>query len=141
HLSKYGKFKVGDRVEQHDIVGYVGSTGRSTGNHLHYTIYHHDKPINPLQLKNVSGPPVPKTELADFKIYADSLNNLLFRSELSITDTVVTQDMIVEQIEDQKQETIISITLIKIFLLLVILLVIFRIFMLLKKTNQNKGWS
>lgn len=73
HLSKYGKFKVGDRVEQHDIIGYVGSTGRSTGPHLHYTIYHHSKPINPLKLKNVSGPPVPKDEMTKFLSKIESL--------------------------------------------------------------------
>lgn len=73
HLSKYGKFKVGDRVKQHDIIGYVGSTGRSTGNHLHYTIYHHNKPINPFRLKNVSGPPVPKNEMNEF---LSSIENL-----------------------------------------------------------------
>jgi len=66
HLSKYGKFKVGDRVQQHDIIGYVGSTGRSTGPHLHYTIYHHGKAINPLKLKNVAGPSISKDEMKNF---------------------------------------------------------------------------
>jgi len=77
HLSKYGKYKTGDRVKQHDVIGYVGSTGRSTGPHLHYTIYHHGVAINPLKLKNVSGPPVPKAEIEDFKVVVDSLKNLL----------------------------------------------------------------
>ncbi len=67
HLSSFGKYKVGDRVKQHDVIGYVGSTGRSTGNHLHYTIYHHDVPINPLKLNNVSGPPVPDNEKDQFR--------------------------------------------------------------------------
>ena len=66
HLSKYGKFKVGDRVQQHDIIGYVGSTGRSTGPHLHYTIYHYGNAINPLKLKNVAGPSIPKDEMDKF---------------------------------------------------------------------------
>ena len=78
HLSGYGKgIRVGTKVKQHRIIGYVGSTGLSTGNHLHYTIYHHGKPINPLRLKNVAGPPVPKTEMEKFKTIVDSLNNLL----------------------------------------------------------------
>ncbi len=73
HLSSYGKYKVGNRVKQHDVVGYVGSTGLSTGNHLHYTIYHHNKAINPLKLKNVSGPPVPKNEMEKFLSSIQSL--------------------------------------------------------------------
>lgn len=77
HLSKYGKYKVGMRVQQHDIIGYVGSTGRSTGPHLHYTIYHHGKPINPLKLKNVAGPPVPKNEMADFNKTVQQLKKLI----------------------------------------------------------------
>ncbi len=81
HLSKYGKYKSGDRVKQHDIIGYVGSTGRSTGNHLHYTIYHHGVAINPLKLKNVSGPPVLKDEMDDFKVKVDSLKSLLYSEQ------------------------------------------------------------
>ena len=81
HLSKYGKFKVGHKVKQHDIIGYVGSTGLSTGDHLHYTIYHHGTAINPLKLKNVSGPPVPKKEMEKFKVVADSLKTLLFSQD------------------------------------------------------------
>jgi hypothetical protein len=59
------------------VIGYVGSTGLSTGNHLHYTIYHHDKPINPLRLKNVSGPPVPKEQMAEFKERVKELKQLI----------------------------------------------------------------
>ncbi len=77
HLSSYNSFKVGDRVKQHDVIGYVGSTGLSTGNHLHYTIYHHDQAINPMKLKNVSGPPVPKFEIPIFKAHIDSLYQIL----------------------------------------------------------------
>ena len=73
HLSSYGKYRVGDRVKQHDIIGYVGSTGLSTGNHLHYTIYLHNKAINPLKLKNVSGPPIPKSEMDEFMSSIESL--------------------------------------------------------------------
>jgi len=78
HLSAYGKgIKVGTKVKQHRIIGYVGSTGLSTGNHLHYTIYHYGKAINPLHLKNVAGPSIPKSEKENFKTVVDSLNNLL----------------------------------------------------------------
>ena len=81
HLSKYGKFKIGDRVKQHDVIGYVGSTGLSTGDHLHYTIYQYGKAINPLKLKNVSGPPVPKDEMEEFKIVIDNLRKYIVSEE------------------------------------------------------------
>jgi murein DD-endopeptidase MepM/ murein hydrolase activator NlpD len=88
HLSKFGRFKVGHRIKQHDIIGYVGSTGRSTGSHLHYTIYLHGKPINPLSLKNVSGPPLPTNEKAEFSVIVDRLNRLMADPDTVFPDSI-----------------------------------------------------
>ena len=49
HLSGFA-IKPGARVKRGDTIGYVGSTGRSTGSHLHYEILANGKLINPLQL-------------------------------------------------------------------------------------------
>jgi len=49
HLSRFS-VNAGQRVTRGDIIGYVGSTGRSTGAHLHYEILANGKLINPLQL-------------------------------------------------------------------------------------------
>src|SRR5262245_18485471 len=49
HLSRFN-VKPGTSVKRGDIIGYVGSTGRSTGAHLHYEILANGKLINPLQL-------------------------------------------------------------------------------------------
>jgi len=49
HLSGF-KVKPGDTVKRGDVIGLVGSTGRSTGAHLHYEILVNDRLINPLQL-------------------------------------------------------------------------------------------
>ncbi|MCD4796555.1 MAG: M23 family metallopeptidase [Candidatus Cloacimonetes bacterium] len=84
HLSSYGKHRVGNRVKQHDVIGYVGSTGLSSGNHLHYTIYQYGKAINPLKLKNVSGPPVPKKEMDDFKSVVDSLKKIVITDSIEV---------------------------------------------------------
>lgn len=48
HLSSFAK-KPGDRVRRGDIIGYVGSTGRSTGPHLHYEVRLNNQPVNPLE--------------------------------------------------------------------------------------------
>jgi murein DD-endopeptidase MepM/ murein hydrolase activator NlpD len=49
HLSKFS-VKPGASVRRGDVIGYVGSTGRSTGAHLHYEILANGKLINPLRL-------------------------------------------------------------------------------------------
>jgi murein DD-endopeptidase MepM/ murein hydrolase activator NlpD len=49
HLSKFNVVP-GATIKRGDIIGYVGSTGRSTGAHLHYEILVNGKLINPLQL-------------------------------------------------------------------------------------------
>lgn len=47
HLSKY-KCRSGQRIKRGDIIGYVGSTGRSEGPHLHYEVHKNGKIVNPL---------------------------------------------------------------------------------------------
>jgi murein DD-endopeptidase MepM/ murein hydrolase activator NlpD len=49
HLSKFN-VQPGATVHRGDVIGYVGSTGRSTGAHLHYEILANGKLLNPLQL-------------------------------------------------------------------------------------------
>ncbi|MGG5505510.1 MULTISPECIES: M23 family metallopeptidase [unclassified Myroides] len=47
HLSKYN-VKEGQTVKRGDIIGYAGSTGRSSGPHLHYEVHYKGNPVNPL---------------------------------------------------------------------------------------------
>ncbi|HEX8275955.1 MAG TPA: peptidoglycan DD-metalloendopeptidase family protein [Longimicrobiaceae bacterium] len=49
----------GVRVRQGDLIGYVGSTGLSTGPHLHYEFHENGRPINPSSIKYLTGDPVP----------------------------------------------------------------------------------
>jgi murein DD-endopeptidase MepM/ murein hydrolase activator NlpD len=53
HMSKVAAVE-GSHVEQGDVIGYVGSTGRSTGPHLHWTLYAQGVPVNPRQWVVVS---------------------------------------------------------------------------------------
>jgi len=56
HMSKYGRgIKKGVRVNQGRIIGYVGSTGMSTGPHLHYEVLKNGKRINSQRMKLPSG--------------------------------------------------------------------------------------
>ena len=62
HLSKYGKdIAVGKRVNQGQVIGYVGSTGASTGPHLDFRVWKGGTPIDPLKMVSPPVEPVPAT--------------------------------------------------------------------------------
>ena len=74
HLSSFKKgINKGVRVNQGDIIGYVGSTGNSTGPHLHYEIIFQNKQINPIKLKLPSGKILKGNELKRFKKNNDNI--------------------------------------------------------------------
>ena len=70
HLSKYASgLKVGDRVHQGQVIGYVGMTGTATGPHLDFRVWKNGTPINPLTMESPSGEPVRE----EFRPVLDSL--------------------------------------------------------------------
>ncbi|HBN22147.1 MAG TPA: peptidase M23 [Holosporales bacterium] len=67
HLCRYAKgLKVGSSVRQGQVIGYVGCTGRATGNHLHYELLANGKQINPKHIKMMPAAKLKGAELQRF---------------------------------------------------------------------------
>lgn len=54
HLSRFAKIKNGQKVNQGQVIAYVGSTGMSTGPHLHFGVYLNNKAINPASVVKIA---------------------------------------------------------------------------------------
>lgn len=67
HLRGFAKgIRSGTRVRQGDVIGYVGSTGLSTGPHLHYEFHSGGRPVDPNSIRSITGDPLPKRHRARF---------------------------------------------------------------------------
>ncbi|MBR5013262.1 MAG: peptidoglycan DD-metalloendopeptidase family protein [Bacteroidales bacterium] len=71
HLSKYASgLKAGQRVRQGEVIGYVGSTGRSTGPHLDFRVWKNGTPINPLKMDSPPAEPIKEENRQAFEAAA-----------------------------------------------------------------------
>lgn len=95
HLSRFGKgIKRGIRVLQGQLIGYVGSTGWSTGPHLHYGLQRSGRFMNPLSLKSPSKDPVKREYIKEFKQHTSRLLLLLSGSKLAPIPKTLTDSLI-----------------------------------------------
>ena len=68
HLSAFARgLRPGKRVRQGETIGYVGSSGRSTGPHLHYEVIYNGRQVNPLSVTLPAGDPLEDSEFAAFE--------------------------------------------------------------------------
>ncbi|KAB7647492.1 M23 family metallopeptidase [Polymorphobacter fuscus] len=75
HMSRFA-VKPGQRVTQGQVIGYVGSTGISTGPHLHYEVWLRGKPVSPMQLKFIGGTQLAGADLQRFRAQLARLESL-----------------------------------------------------------------
>ena len=67
HLSGYAKgLKAGSNVVQGEVIGYVGSSGLSTGSHLDFRVYKNGSPVDPLKLESPPSKPVDPLNMTRF---------------------------------------------------------------------------
>ncbi len=93
HMSKISsKSKVGKRVKQGDVIGYVGKTGRVTGTHLHYEFRVNDVHYDPLKVELPAAQPLPKKYMAELKSISGEMTAQMQSVIADIDDQVAAAD-------------------------------------------------
>lgn len=70
HANKLGRYKTGQKVQQGDIIAYVGKTGWATGPHLHYEFRVNNSHRNPMTVRLPDAQPLARKEMTAFKEYS-----------------------------------------------------------------------
>jgi murein DD-endopeptidase MepM/ murein hydrolase activator NlpD len=92
HLSRYAKgLKKGTRVNQGDVIGYVGMTGLATGPHLDYRVSDNGNWLDPLKLKSITPDPLRGESLRRFRSSVARLQPHLLAPESATGDKAVPQ--------------------------------------------------
>ena len=80
HLSRFAKIRTGQYIKQGRIIGYVGSTGRSTGPHLHFGIYKNGRAINPAKVIGTSKKILSRNKRRKFLRFVKKIENKIKNS-------------------------------------------------------------
>ncbi len=106
HLNGFAKGIVkGKRVSQGEVIGYVGSTGTSTGPHLDYRVWKGGKPINPLKIPQEPAVPISKENLKAFEFVRDRIAAEL-NGEVADSERITQLDSIVMPLVAEQQDSI-----------------------------------
>jgi murein DD-endopeptidase MepM/ murein hydrolase activator NlpD len=81
HLSKFANIQVGQKIAAKTVIGYVGTTGLSTGPHLHFGVKKNGGFVDPTTLAPMRGKPVPAGQLEAFRAEVSRLEALMISSE------------------------------------------------------------
>ena len=84
HLSRYPNLALGQQVRQKQVIGYVGSTGLSTGPHLHFVLKKSGRHVNPSALRMAVALPIPSRQMEQFSAARDELLHALDPSALRV---------------------------------------------------------
>jgi len=106
HMSKFKKdVKVGTRVKQGDVIGYVGKTGLATGNHVCYRFWKNGKQVDPRKQNLPPPDPMPKKDLPEYNKVKDSIKVILDRIEFTDFEAQEKAKEEAEQIQPNENET------------------------------------
>lgn len=87
HMSRFANIKVGSKVRQKQVIGYIGMTGITSGPHLHFEVVKDGKKINPASQKFNTGKELSGKELKEFNEYSKIINQSI------LSDKVIEKDI------------------------------------------------